>query len=527
MEQANLSEEVPNSYREALASDAKDEWFTRELYSLGEHGVWEIVRAPADTKLVGCKWVFVLKRNEKGEIVRFKARLVAQGFSQTFGIDFDETYSPVANMASIRMFMALCCQLGYMIEQCDADTAFLYGILKEVIYMRVPEGVPHQPGEACLLQRSLYGLRQASAVWYKTIRNAFKDLGFKQCKADPCIFVKQSGSNFVYVTLYVDDLLIGARSKAEIAVVKQSLASHFKMKDLGAARFVIGMEVQYNMAEKRLALSHKPFILRLIKRFNQKDAHGVLNPCDKSQVMTKLKTPASDEEQERMERRPYRSLIGSLLYIAMGTRPDISFAVAHLSRFCEEPREVHWNAAIRVVRYLKATIDYAIQYRGDNSGVVKLTAWSDADWGSSVDTRKSSSGVLVCMAGGPVIFKSKMQRTVALSSAEAEYMAMAMCAQEVLWARSLLKEMGHQQTNPTTICEDNQSAMAIAKNAGYQARAKHVDIKLHFVRDHLESGNIDLQYVPTKTLLADYLTKALPKKTFLDLVTKSGVYAAS
>ncbi|KAJ0392071.1 hypothetical protein ATCC90586_011078 [Pythium insidiosum] len=505
-EHANVVGEVPPSYGAAMQSDDAKEWgdaVQREL-----------------------AWVFALKHNDKGEIVRFKARLVAQGFSQAFGVDYNETYSPVATLNSIRILLALCCQLGYVVHQCDVETAFLHGKLKETIYMRVPEGVKHEPGEVCRLKRSLYGLKQASAVWHRTITEIFKQLGFGPCVSDPCIFVKHVDGEFVYISLYVDDLLIAAKDVNLVQEVKDQLKRHFKMKDLGPAKFVIGMEIEYHVDSKVLTIKQSQFIRRLVDKYNQADAAPIVNPCDKGQLMTKLDTQPSPSEQERMSRRPYRSLIGSLQYLAMGTRPDIAYAVSFLSRFAEQPREVHWNAAIRIVRYLKSTVDLGITYKGNGESVT-LAAWSDSDWASDANTRRSTTGLMLTMNGGPVVFKSKLQRTVALSTAEAEYMAISMCTQEVLWARTLLEELGHAQTQPTKINTDNKSAIAIAKNVGYSARAKHVDIRYHFVRAHIAAGAVDLQYVPSASQLADFLTKPIEGKTFQRLVSACGLKTTS
>ncbi|KAJ0389261.1 hypothetical protein P43SY_010839 [Pythium insidiosum] len=210
----------------------------------------------------------------------------------------------------------------------------------------------------------------------------------------------------------------------------------------------------------------------------------------------------------------------------MGTRPDIAYAVSFLSRFAEQPREVHWNAAIRIVRYLKGTVDLGITYKGNGESVT-LAAWSDSDWASDANTRRSTTGLMLTMNGGPVVFKSKLQRTVALSTAEAEYVSISMCTQEVLWARTLLEELGHAQTQPTKINTDNKSAIAIAKNVGYSARAKHVDIRYHFVRVHIAAGAVDLQYVPSASQLADFLTKPIEGKTFQRLVSACGLKTTS
>ena len=223
-----------------------------------------------------------------------------------------------------------------------------------------------------------------------------------------------------------------------------------------------------------------------------------------------------------MANRPYRSLVGSLLYVATGTRPDIAFAVCQLSRHLEQPSEEHWKAAIRVLRYLKTTIDNGICYHGKR-GDIEVSAFSDADWASNKDNRRSTSGVMVMINKSPVIFKSKIQQSVALSTAEAEYIALSLCVQEILWIKSLLSELHVTFNSQVTVFEDNQSAIAIAKNDGYQSRAKHIDIRHHFVREQVKEKSIDLRYIETKQQLADFLTKPISTKQFQQLLTKSNI----
>ncbi|KAI9905230.1 hypothetical protein PsorP6_013904 [Peronosclerospora sorghi] len=223
-----------------------------------------------------------------------------------------------------------------------------------------------------------------------------------------------------------------------------------------------------------------------------------------------------------MRLRPYRYLIGCLLYITTCTRPDFAYMVTQLSRFLENPGLLHWKAAICVLRYLKTTHEYGILYQG-GTGTVKVEAFSDADWGTKIDDRRSVSGVFVMIGNAPVVFKSKFERTVALTSAEAEYMALSLCVQEVLWMRAMLKDMGIEQKTATQIWEDNQGEIALAKNAGYNSRTKHVDIKHHFTRENVENGTVQIDYVDTKNQLADLLTKALGTKKLKLLCGKSSI----
>jgi hypothetical protein len=290
----------------------------------------------------------------------------------------------------------MCCQEGFYTEQYDVDTAFLNGKLEEDVFIHPPDGVGIK---VCKLNRSLYGLKQAAATWYKTISTVFvKKLGFKHCTSDSCIFVRFDGSNAVYIALYVDDLLIGAKSRETIEVIKSELESEFKLKTLGQARFILGMEVDYNREAKQLTISISACIMRMVERFGQTNAKSVSNPNVQGQFLTKATVV-----DPSMEGRPYRSLVGSLLYVATTTRPNIAFSVCQLSRHLEMPTQEHWKAAVRVLRYLKTTNNKGLHYSGYANGL-KLCAYSDADWATNKDNRRSTSGIMVMMNDTPVTF---------------------------------------------------------------------------------------------------------------------------
>ncbi|POM80562.1 Integrase catalytic core protein [Phytophthora palmivora] len=282
------------------------------------------------------------------------------------------------------------------------------------------------------------------------------------------------------------------------------------------------MEIDHNLEAGTLMIKQTRYIDDVTERFGQQNAKPVDNPCASGLKLSKEQSPGTDVERTEMRSRPYHSLIGCLLYITTCTRPDVAYVVTQLSRFLENPGQQHWKAAIRVLRYLKTTREHGIVYQGGPGGVT-VEAFSDADWGTNIDDRRSVSGVMVLMGNAPVVFKSKFQRTVALSSAEAEYTALSLCVQEVLWMRAMLKDMGHEQGNATQIWEDNQGAIALAKNAGYNSRTKHVDIKHHFTRENVENGTVLVDYIDTKQQLADLLTKALGTKALKYLREASGI----
>ncbi|GMF52295.1 unnamed protein product [Phytophthora fragariaefolia] len=298
-------------------------------------------------------------------------------------------------------------------------------------------------------------------------------MGFRPCTSDACEFVKQVDASPAYIGVYVDDMLIGAKNKTIIAVVKRGLASYFKIKDIGSVTYVLGVKVVYSASNGTLVLSQKVTIERLVERYNQTSAHVTYNPNVLGEIL--LKRELNSEEVVNMERGPYRSLVGSL--------------------FSNSCTAIH-----------KAPSDIGLHYQVNRRATPPI-AFSDADWASDKQDRKSVSGVLVVMNGVPVIYKSKLQRTVALSSAEAEYIALSLCLKEIVWLRSLLEGMGANVNAATVVLEDNQSAIAIATNGGNQSRSKHIYIRHHFIREHVTQGPISLQYIPTRQQLTDTLPR--------------------
>uniref|UniRef100_A0AAV1UBQ4 Polyprotein n=1 Tax=Peronospora matthiolae TaxID=2874970 RepID=A0AAV1UBQ4_9STRA len=517
------ADDAPSTYRQALKGEDNSKWIQAmqaELKAHADNGSWTLVPKRQDIRPIGCRWIFAKKRNEHGQVVRYKARLVANGFKQKFGVDFFETYSPVANMKSIRVVLAVVVTKGYVTEQLDVDTAFLNSDIKEEVYMEVPNGIANAEKMMCKLDKAIYGLKQAASAWNKTIHAVFLHIGFRSSGADQCIYVKHQDDNYVYVCLYVDDMIIAAKTSKEIQEVKTALKSSFRMKELGKAKFILGVEIDHDHNCSKLMIRQTRYIDDVASRFNQEDAKAVINPCESGLKLSKKQSPTTDVDRAEMQSKPYRSLVGCLLYITTCTRPDVMYVITQLSRFLENPGQQHWKAAIRVLRYLKTTRDYGIIYDGSASEVT-ATAYTDADWGSNIDDRRSVSGIMVIIGGAPAIYKSKYQRTVALISAEAEYMALSLCTQEVLWVRALLKDLGHEQVGATWVWEDNQGVIGPASNAGYNARTKHVDIRHHFIRENVAHDIIVVKYISTMDQLADMLTKALGTKRLNYLIQAS------
>ena len=511
----------PTTYDEAINCPEKAKWknaMGKEMQSLKANGVWELTTLPPGKKAISCKWVYKVKTNSDGSIERYKARLVARGFDQKFGSDYDETFCPVIRMESLRTLTALSTQRGLKLHHVDIDTAFLNGTLEEEVYMEQPMGYEEGKEEhlVCRLKKSIYGLKQSSRCWNTALDAHLKDMGFTQLKSDPCIYVSGEGEDTFYIGVYVDDLALAGKNEAHMKCVKEELSSKFDIKDLGELKYFLGMSVVQDQEKKETWLGQPAHTARLLTKMGMSDCKPVKTPTDPSHHLVK-----ATEAEETLDQRLYQSLVGSLMYLATCTRPDIAYAVATLARFSSKPNQAHWVAAKRVLRYLKGTSNLGILFRGSEPG--SCVAYADADWAGDVEDRKSTSGYMFLIAGGPVSWRSKKQDTVALSTAEAEYVALSSATQECVWMRRLNSELGNPPEGPTTILEDNQSCIAMARNPQFHGRAKHIDIKHHFVREQLSSGKIELQYCPTHEMVADMLTKGLAQQQFCYLREKAGV----
>lgn len=515
------SAEDPRSFPDALASPKSREWrqaMRNEMDSLSTNRVWTLTDLPTGKKAVGSRWVFKTKMGADGSIARYKARLVARGFSQIPGSDYDETFSPVVRGESIRALFALAAKERMCVHQMDVETAFLNGILLEEVYMQQPEGYEEKGKEqqVCRLHRSIYGLKQSPRCWNDALDAQLRRLGFTQTPRDPCLYVSDAHSEMI-VAVYVDDLMVAGKNIDQIQETKTKLSKEFRMKDLGRIHQFLGIRVIQDLAEENIWIGQANYILKLLTKFGMQDSHPVSTPSDTDSKLTK-----KTAEDEAADQQVYQAAVGSLLYLSTKTRPDISFAVGSAARFSSDPSQAHWRAVKRIMRYLRGTVDLGLLYHG-GSGPDQCIGYSDADWGGSRDDRKSTSGYVFTWSGGAISWRSRKQSCVALSTAESEYVALSGATQEAKWIAELIGDLTAQSPQKMTILEDNQSAISIAKNPQYHGRTKHIDIKFHFVRSQVENGNIELEYCPSKDMVADILTKSLPTPLFEKLRGMMGV----
>lgn len=362
--------------------------------------------------------------------------------------------------------------------------------------------MPGKEHMVCRLKKSLYGLKQASRCCNKALHDYLSEIGFNQSASDPCVYI-QTQKSVAIIAVYVDDLIIVTEAKMQ--TVKMSLEEKFEMKDMGRLHYCLGIAIVQDDDNGCIWLHQKQYILNMLNRYGMAEANPATTPAD-----INVKLVENDNVSKEVDPISYQSMVGSLLYAAMATRPDIAHAVGVVSKFNSAPTEAHLTAVKRILRYLKGTINLGLKYqKGSNS----LTGYSDADWAGDLDDRHSMTGNLFLLAGGAISWLSKKQAVVALSTAEAEYIALSSAAQEATWLRRILAELGNS-TGCVPLMEDNQGAIALAKNPVAHARTKHIDIRYHYIREAVQSGLIDLQYCPTHEMCADLLTKLLPKVQF-------------
>ena len=482
-----------------------------EMESLQKNNTYELVKLPKGRKALRNKWVYKLKKDGRGDLVKYKARLVVKGFGQKKGIDFDEILSPVVKLSSIRIILGLATNQDLEIEQLDVKTTFLHGDLEEEIYMQQPEGFEDKRKEdlVCKLKKSLYGLKQAPRQWYKKFDSFMVGHGYRRTAADYCVYFKRyPGEKFIILLLYVDDMLIVGQDRAQISKLKEELAESFEMKDLGPAKQILGMEITRDRKNRRLWLSQERYVERILERFNMKEAKPVTTPLGGHYKLSKSSCPSTEEENKKMAVIPYSSAVGSLMYAMVCTRPDIVHAVGVVSRFLSNPGKQHWEAVKWIFRYLRRTSKLCLSFGREK---LVLEGYTDADMAGDLDGRKSTSGYLFTFAGGAVSWQSKLQKCVALSTTEAEYIAVTEAGKELVWIKTFFKELGMQQDEYVVYC-DSQSAIDLSKNATYHSRTKHIEVRYHWIRDATEEKRFKLKKIHTDKNAADMMTKVIPKQ---------------
>src|SRR6266852_8333127 len=403
-----------------MRSTLAEEWRATcqyEIDTLTKNGTWTLVDLPMGRKAVRSKWVFKRKID-----MRYRMRLVAKGFTQIFGLDYNETFFPVAQFESLQLLLVLATLEDWEIHQMDVKSAFLNGLLDEEIYMEQPEGFidPDHPDKVCLLNKAIYGLKQASRAWNQQFHGVLLDLGFSRTHSDAGVYHRQDDGGTAIIILYVDDITILGDSLNNINKIKSALSNHYEMTDLGEIDSYLGVNIKPDRSERRLEIDQSRYVLEIINRFGLSDANPARTPLP-SGAEDYLKK--YDGHASAVDIKLYQQVIGSLLYVQIGTRPDISFAVSRLAQYASNPSAQHLNLAKYVLRYLKGTSDLKLVYLGALGN--ELYRYFDSSWGDNPDDRHSTASYVFLLADATISWSSCKQKTATQSTTEAEYMALA------------------------------------------------------------------------------------------------------
>ncbi|CAI7748120.1 unnamed protein product [Closterium sp. NIES-53] len=504
---------------EALSGPDAEKWkqSVKEEYDfLLENEMWELCELPPGKKAISSKLIFKHKYGPEGELTRYKSRLVAKGFQQTKGKDFDEIFATVGKGTTLRMMLEMAANRGWRIKQIDITTTFLNGIILEELYMQQPEGLDDGSGRVCRLKNAIYGLKQAPRAWYHKLEETLLTGGFKKSECDHRLFLLQEKNEFLMLLVYVDDILLFSELSAMIERVEDLLEMLFKCSKMGVVKYYLGMHVERELDKGVLRLHQRKYCEGLAEKYGLQDGG---KPATLVPLGFTVEPCANQEVVGESDRKLFHSMVGALNYAANHTRPDIAFATSRLASVVSCPSHEQLEAAKRLVRYMSATASVGLEYSAVRQrqqwgvadlgkGEMLLTCYTDASF-NSVKADGTSIGGYVCLfGGGAVSWRSKKQNEVGLSSCETEYMALHHGAKEVVWLRRLLEEIGVCQREPTMMFCDNESAVKLAKNACLHGLTKNIRPNWHWTR-RLQDKEVRLETLKTHQQAADILTKRL------------------
>lgn len=512
-------EPEPTTFKQATNCRNAEKWMAamhEEISSIDAHDVWELTDLPAGKKAIGSKWVYSIKHDVDGNIERYKARLVAKGFSQKYGEHYQEVFAPVGRPETFRILLSVAAEKNLFVNQFDVKTAFLNGKLTEEIYLKQPEGFERNNSQVYRLHKSIYGLKQAARSWNQALIAAMKAAGAVQSENDECLFILRTKDDIAYILVHVDDMLVATGKKSTLLYLDRVMNQHFETKNLGDVKQFLGIRIE--RINGKFFISQPRYIEKVIKDFGQEHAKVSFYPIDPGYYKLEGLSLSNNSE--------YRSIIGSLLYLANHSRPDIAASVTILSRHVQKPRDVDLINAKNIIRYLKGTKHLKLCLNSSIS-FKSLTAFVDADFAEDKTDRKSTTGYMVFLNGGLISYRSRKQSIVALSTAEAEYVAISEVCQQLAWLNRLCSdfEIVMNEDQPLKFFSDNQSAIALTKGE-CSHRTKHIDTKYHYIRQAVENGEVSLHYVPSEYNLADILTKPLNSVKIKQLRNGSGLIEA-
>lgn len=517
---------IPKTLKQAISSQYRKQWeeaIYKEHYALINQKVWDLVVLPPGQKAIRSQWLFSVKRQSDGSLDRFKARLVIMGNLQKVDLDYTEVFSPVCRMETMRVFLALAATLDLHVHQLDITSAFLHADLPEPVYMAQPAGTAKAGEEhlVCKLLKALYGLRNSPRLFYKVLHNYLIEIGFTRCQKDHCLYLRKSiEGEKEFLMVYVDDLTIGCSNIKTLEKIKIDLKKRFQITDGGEISFLLKIKIQRDRNNKMIYLSQTQYIKDLLKTYDCEDLPIARTPEPTGQILEKGKVLTAEEAKN--PKFPYRNLVGSIMHLQRCTRPNLANATRNLSRYLNCYDERHYKLAIRVLRYLKFTLNLGLVFNG-NIELRLMQTYSDSSFGNAELSRKSVTGFAVMMAGAAVCYVSVCQKSISISTMQAELIACSAACRETQWLRLLLIELGFNITSPIDVFCDNTATVQTIKNPVMHSGVKHVDISHLYARELQDQDIIKIQHVRTNDQISDILTKALPEKQFNYLRTKIGV----
>ena len=444
-------------------------------------------------------------KNSDGNNVRYKARYVAKGYTQVKDVNYLETYSPTARLTSIRILMNIAINENLILHQMDVVTAYLNADIDYEIYVEQPKGfIEYDNNHVYRLNKSLYGLKQSGRNWNNLLHNSLVEYGFERCLSDNCVYIKCIDDLKIIVIIYVDDLIVATSNDYLLNDIKDFLKTKFRMKDLGVISNFLGID--FSVGESHISMNQSNYINRILSKFRMNDCNSKSVPCDINISNLNPDSPILDDP------KIYREIIGSLLYLMTCTRPDICFAVSKLSQFLSNPTNEHLSLSKSILKYLSGTKDLGLKFV-KSTEYLNLIGYCDSDWGSSTHDRRSISGYCfkLCENSSLISWRSKRQQTVALSTCEAEYMAITYAIQEGKYLSQLFRDMSKYTEGSIKLFVDNRSAIDLASNPVNCQRSKHIDIKYHYIRTEIKDGNVKLHHIPSNENIADLFTKPLSR----------------
>ena len=464
----NEDDSTPLTFDEAMSSSDKEEWkdaMKYEIKAIEKKKTWKLVPLPDGYKAVKNKWVYTTKKDTNQNISRHRARLVAKGFTQRRGIDYDEVFAPVAKYSTLRLILALATDEDLNLLQLDVKSAFLNGKLDEEIYMEQPEGfmIKDKKNFVYRLLKALYGLKQASRAWHRTIDAFLTSIGFKKSQSDASLYNLILDGERIYILVYVDDMLLAGIRMQHLKRIANLIAEKFEIRTEEHVTRFLGIIVEHDKEGGSTKIHSSPMIDQMLKTFSMTDCRSVSTPLPKGIILDSTMGPKTEQERMTMEGTPYLQLIGALLHLANTTRPDIAFAVGFMSRFMENPGSQHWNASKHVLKYLKSNRTSGITY--SRSGHQDLHGYSDSDFAGDRDTSKSTSGFVFMFSGGAISWRSKKQTITAQSTVEAEYIALSYSIRELIWLPRMVRELKIKKPQTgITLYGDNQGSISLSRN---------------------------------------------------------------